>query len=63
MTYTRERSLLPDDRYTLVEEVFQIGHGDDGIEEEANEMWNGDMRDAIGCEMCYLPVFEGVGDE
>lgn len=55
--------MLPDDRYTLVEEVFQIGHGDDGIEEEANEMWNGDMRDAIGCEMCYLPVFEGVGDE
>lgn len=40
--------LPPDDGTPLVEERFQVDHGDDGVDEEAEKVRQGGVRDTVG---------------
>jgi hypothetical protein len=40
-------SVPPDLGYTGVEEGFEVGHGEDGVEDEAEEVRERGVRDAI----------------
>lgn len=46
--YARHVPITPDDGNSEEEKIFKVGHGEDGVENEADEMWKGKVRDAIG---------------
>ena len=48
VTYTGEMPLLPKDSTAKVEEVLEIDHRSDSVEQEAKEMRERDVRDAVG---------------
>jgi hypothetical protein len=56
--------VLPEDGAALVEEVFQVDHACNGVDEEADEVREGDVGDAVGCRRkddCYLPWLSNGG--
>lgn len=46
-SYAWEVAVLPQHGAADEEEVFEVAHGGDGVEEEAHEVWEGDVRDAV----------------
>lgn len=46
--YAGKVSFLPEDGAAEVEEVLEVDHGDDGVDEEADEVRKRDVRDAVG---------------
>lgn len=47
--------LFPKHSAAGIEEALQIDHGRDTVEEKANEVWNRNVGDTVGWEICYLP--------
>lgn len=48
-SYARHVPIAPNDGSAHVEEVFQLNHGDDGVENKTKEMGEGIVRNAIRC--------------
>ena len=47
-TYAGKITVLPEQGATHEEEVLEIEHSGDGVGKEAEEMWEGDVGDAVG---------------
>ena len=46
-TYAGKITVLPEQGATHEEEVLEIEHSGDGVGKEAEEMWEGDVRNAV----------------
>lgn len=51
LTYTWQVTVSPQNSASDEQEVLEVEHGGDGVGEEAQKVWEGNVRDAVCCKV------------
>jgi hypothetical protein len=62
-TYAGKIAVLPEQGATDEQEVLEIEHSGDGVGKEAQEMWEGDVGDAVGWRVLPTALYMTTGLE